>query len=111
VELVEAVSARVRGRWAREGARPPATISRAIVPFVSVLVGVATWQIASLAAATGTDQSWRVALHLTWTRNIHFGSGFIWTYGPLGFLSFTVAVAGSTLVAALVLSAAPWLLG
>ena len=88
----------------------PATLRRAIVPFISVLIGVATWQVVSLAAATGTDQSWRVALHLTWTRNIHFGSGFVWTYGPLGFLSFPIAVAGSTLVASFVFSAAAWLL-
>jgi len=110
VESVEAVSTRLRGRWAGGGARLPATVRGAIVPVASVLVGVATWQLMSLAADTGTDQSWRVALHLTWTRTIHFGPGFVWTYGPLGFLSFPIAVAGSTLVAAFVFSAAAWLL-
>jgi hypothetical protein len=108
--LVEALSTRLNGRWAVGGTRLPATVRRAIVPFSSLLVGVATWQVVSFAAATGTDQSWRVALHLTWTRNIHFGSGFVWTYGPLGFLSFPIAVAGSTLVASFVFSAAAWLL-
>jgi hypothetical protein len=90
--------------------RLPAPARGVLLPVISVVVGIATWQIVSLAASTGTDQSWRVALHLTWTRGIHFGDGFVWTYGPLGFLSFPIAVSSGTLVASFLFVAVGWLL-
>src|ERR1041385_4887643 len=71
------------------------------VPAAIVLAAV-TWQITSLSASSGIDPSWRVALHLAWTDNIHFGPDFAWTYGPLGFLAFPIAAGPGTLVAAFV---------
>ena len=82
---------------------------RVLVPVFALLVAASTWQVVSFLASEGTDRSWRVALHLTWTRGIHFGSGFVWTYGPLGFLSFPVAVSSKTLVASFLFTAACWL--
>ena len=61
-----------------------------------------TWQTASLVAQAGVDPSWRVALHLAHLQGIHFGPDFVWTYGPLGYLAFPLAVSGGTLAAALV---------
>jgi hypothetical protein len=68
----------------------------------AVLVAAASWQNASLRARAGIDPSWEIALHLTWTRGISFGGGFAWTYGPLGFLAFPIAVSGGTLIASFV---------
>jgi hypothetical protein len=67
---------------------------------VAILLTLLTWQVASLLARAGVDPSWRVALHLAHLRGIRFGPDFVWTYGPLGFLAFPVAVSGGTLAAA-----------
>jgi hypothetical protein len=66
----------------------------------AVLLTLLTWQVASLLAQAGVDPSWRVALHLAHLRGTRFGPDFVWTYGPLGFLAFPVAVSGGTLAAA-----------
>jgi hypothetical protein len=66
---------------------------------VAVLLALLTWQVASLLAQAGVDPSWRVALHLAHLRDVRFGPDFVWTYGPLGFLAFPVAVSGGTLAA------------
>jgi len=67
----------------------------------AVALTLLTWQTTSLVATAGLDPSWRVALHLAHTRGIDFGPGFVWTYGPLGYLAFPLAVTGGTLAAAL----------
>jgi hypothetical protein len=66
----------------------------------AILLAAVTWRTTSLLAEAGLDNSWEQALHLTWTRGVHFGTGFAWTYGPLGFLAFPRAVDGGTLAAA-----------
>src|SRR2546429_4022938 len=67
----------------------------------AILLAAVTWRVTSLAASAGLDESWQQALHLTWTRDIHFGPDFVWAYGPLGFLAFPRAVNGGTLIASL----------
>ncbi|MGN6798798.1 MAG: hypothetical protein ACTHKS_11680 [Gaiellaceae bacterium] len=68
----------------------------------AVLLTLLTWQTASIVAQAGVDPSWRVALHLAHLQGISFGPDFVWTYGPLGYLAFPLAVSGGTLAAALV---------
>jgi len=43
----------------------------------------------------GLDGSWQLALHLAWEKGFHFGSEFLFTYGPLGFLSSRYAFESS----------------
>jgi hypothetical protein len=83
-----------------EGARTSASTQAAYVAAALLLI-VVTWPVADLAAGTGTDASWMAALHLAHVRGIHFGPGFVFTYGPLGYLAFPVAISGSTLVQSL----------
>jgi len=64
----------------------------------AVALAATTWHISSLVATSGIDPSWQVGLHLAVARRLGFGSGFTWTYGPLGFLGFPLAVTGWTLV-------------
>jgi hypothetical protein len=72
-------------------------------PVVAALaILVVTWQTTSLTATAGLDPSWIAALHLAHGYGVHFGPGFVWTYGPLGFLAFPLAVTGATLAAAFV---------
>lgn len=66
----------------------------------AIVLTLLTWHVASLVAQAGVDPSWRVALHLAHVRGIDFGPDFVWTYGPLGFLAFPIAVDGGTLAAA-----------
>jgi hypothetical protein len=67
----------------------------------AALLTLLTWHVSSLIAEAGVDPSWRVALHLAHARGIGFGPSFVWTYGPLGYLCFPLAVTGPTLAAAL----------
>lgn len=36
---------------------------------------------------SGLDGSWKMALHVAWEKQFIYGSDFVFTYGPLGFLS------------------------
>lgn len=38
-------------------------------------------------ARSGLDESWRIALQVAFDRKLVFGQDFVFTYGPLGFLS------------------------
>ena len=104
----------VVGRTAtwREALRPlehgarASTSAQAAYVVAALLLTVVTWPVADLAAGTGTDASWMAALHLAHVRGIHFGPGFVFTYGPLGYLAFPVAISGSTLVQSLLFLAA-----
>lgn len=68
---------------------------------VALLLTLVTWQTASVVAQAGLDPSWRVALHLAHLQGVAFGPDFVWTYGPLGYLAFPLAVGGGTLAASL----------
>ena len=73
----------------------------------AVAVAAAAWQTRTLepSVVAGLDVSWRVALHLTALRHVGYGPGFVWTYGPLGFLAFPLAVSSGTLLASFAVSA------
>ena len=73
----------------------------------AVLVAAAAWQTRTLVpeVSQGVDPSWQAALHLTALRGVSFGSGFVWTYGPLGFLLFPLAYGSWTLLAAFAFTA------
>ncbi|HEY8407521.1 MAG TPA: hypothetical protein VIK66_06055 [Gaiellaceae bacterium] len=77
-------------------------LPRPVAAVAALVLTLLTWQTASLVAKAGVDPSWRVALHLAHLQGIHFGPDFVWTYGPLGYLAFPLAVSGGTLAAALV---------
>ena len=77
-------------------------LPRPVAASAAALLTLLTWQTASVVAEAGVDPSWRVALHLTHLQGIRFGPDFVWTYGPLGYLAFPLAVSGGTLAAALV---------
>jgi hypothetical protein len=71
-------------------------------PAVAALVIlVLTWQTTSLTATAGLDPSWIAGLHLAHGNGVEFGPHFVWTYGPLGFLAFPLAVTSATLAASL----------
>jgi hypothetical protein len=82
--------------------RKPAGPAVAVAWPIAAAFGIAvvTWQTSTLRATTGLDPSWIAGLHLVRSSGIDFGSDFTWTYGPLGFLAFPLAVTGSTLAAA-----------
>lgn len=77
--------------------RPPPPAAAAVA---AIVLAFLTWHVSSLVAQAGLDPSWRVALHLAQLRGVPYGPDFVWTYGPLGFLAFPLAVSGGTLAAA-----------
>jgi hypothetical protein len=76
----------------------PVALRRPLPPagaaVAAVVLTVFTWHISSLVAQAGLDPSWQVALHLAQIRGVPFGPDFVWTYGPLGFLAYPLAVGG-----------------
>jgi hypothetical protein len=66
----------------------------------ALVIAAITWQTTTLTATTGLDPSWIAGLHLAHLNHVDFGSSFVWTYGPLGFLAFPLAVTGQTMAAA-----------
>lgn len=68
----------------------------------AIVIVILTWQTTSLTATAGLDPSWIAGLHLAHANGVGFGPHFVWTYGPLGFLAFPVAVTSATLAGAFV---------
>ena len=77
-------------------------LPRPVAVIAALALTLLTWQTVSIVARAGVDPSWRVALHLAHLQGIQYGPDFVWTYGPLGYLAFPLAVSGGTLAAALV---------
>jgi hypothetical protein len=76
-----------------EAAGPDSILARAAsVPWWSaasiVVLAVLSWPSAAGPARTGLDPSWEAALHLAFQTGTNFGSGLVFTYGPLGFLAW-----------------------
>ena len=80
----------------------PAYVAAAWPAVAAIVLVVLTWQTTSLTATAGLDPSWIAGLHLAHANGVGFGPHFVWTYGPLGFLAFPVAVTGATLAGAFV---------
>lgn len=55
-------------------------------PFLGVLLAALTWPIESQVPAVGPDASWVAGLYMAVQNGLHFGTQFVFTYGPLGFL-------------------------
>ena len=58
--------------------------------FLGVLIAALAWPIFSIAPGSGPDASWQAGLYLAHTEGLRFGSEFVFTYGPLGFLQAPV---------------------
>lgn len=63
---------------------------------VGLVLAAATWPIGGIGPVPGLDPSWHAGLHLAARNDIAFGSGLLFTYGPLGFLTAPEMYYGST---------------
>lgn len=54
--------------------------------FLGTAIAVLTWPIRSIVPAVGPDPSWVAGLYMAHGEGLHFGTQFVFTYGPLGFL-------------------------
>jgi hypothetical protein len=61
---------------------------------LAVVVGLLTWQPFTVVPAAGLDPSWDTALYMAADRRLDFGTEVIFTYGPLGFLWYPLAIYG-----------------
>jgi hypothetical protein len=55
-------------------------------PALGFLLAALTWPIQSQAPSVGTDASWVAGLYMALGEGLQFGTQFVFTYGPLGFL-------------------------
>jgi hypothetical protein len=55
-------------------------------PFLAVAVAIFTWPIYSIHPSVGPDPSWIAGLYMAPGEGLQFGTQFVFTYGPLGFL-------------------------
>lgn len=58
----------------------------ALVVACVAAVAVVAWPLKSLAPGVGGDWEWVGTLSYAAEHGLRFGSGLVWTYGPLGFL-------------------------
>jgi hypothetical protein len=65
-----------------------------------VLVAV-TWPIAGVTPAPGLDPSWTMGLSIGVADGLAWGRDIVFTYGPLGYSVFPVAIESGTLLGAL----------
>ncbi len=63
---------------------------------------VLCWPVVDRPGGVGLDRSWELALHLAATGHLRFGTDFIFTYGPLGFLTVPTPFLGFTSVLGLI---------
>jgi hypothetical protein len=64
------------------------------IPVLALLVALVTWQPIETTPAAGLDPSWHVALNLAAHRGLDWGSQFVFTYGPLGYLAAPLTMYG-----------------
>jgi hypothetical protein len=98
-----------RRSWASLAARIRAFADSRTVGFarylpIAAAITLLAWPIAYRPITTGLDPSWREALHLAVSDGLRFGTDFVFTYGPLGFLSLPSPPVGWTSVLALIAS-------
>jgi hypothetical protein len=55
-------------------------------PFVGTAIALLTWPIASPVPSAGPDPSWVAGLYMALGNGLQFGTEFVFSYGPLGFL-------------------------
>jgi hypothetical protein len=56
-------------------------------PVLAAIVWIAAAPLIPLSPGGGTDGSWITALHIAHQRGLDFGTDFLYTYGPLGYLT------------------------
>jgi hypothetical protein len=57
-------------------------------PFLGAVIAALSWPFGSIKPAAGLDPSWVAGLYMGVERGMDAGTQIIFTYGPLGFLSF-----------------------
>lgn len=72
-------------------ARLPERMPVAVAILLGILVGLCSWSYLGSAATPTVDGSWELGLQMAAAQGLHFGSGVVFTYGPLGFLQAPVA--------------------
>lgn len=55
-------------------------------PFLGTVIAFLSWPIVSIAPQVGPDPSWTAGLYMAHAEGLQFGTQFVFTYGPLGFL-------------------------
>jgi hypothetical protein len=55
---------------------------------VGVLLAIASWNVVFLLPFGGLDSGWQYGLYAAAHHGKHFGTEIVFTYGPLGFLSY-----------------------
>ena len=80
-------------------------------PFLlaAVAIVVLSWPFPNVPARTGLDPSWRIALHLVNGLPLQYGTDFVMTFGPLGFLGLPQPVMGETSVLAFLVTGLTYL--
>lgn len=58
--------------------------------FLGIVIAILSWPIFSIVPGSGPDASWQAGLYLAHSQGLHFGTEFVFTYGPLGFLQVPV---------------------
>jgi hypothetical protein len=69
-------------------ARDRLFVGRRGIWIAGVVVAILTWQVVVPLPVPGPDQSWMAGLYMALRHGKDFGSEIIFTYGPLGFLSW-----------------------
>lgn len=63
-------------------------VDGAPVVAVGLVISILTWFVAIAEPSTGLDQGWIAGMYMGAQNGMSFGSDFVFTYGPLGFLNF-----------------------
>lgn len=68
---------------------------------LGALIALLTWPIASAIPRVGPDGSWVAGLYMALSEGLQFGTEFVFTYGPLGFLEQPALYGGNLWIVAL----------
>jgi hypothetical protein len=77
---------------------------RAQIPIIAIAIAALAWPFLGAPVRIGLDPSWQVGLHLAAMSSLRQGVDFVFTYGPLGFLSVPQPYLGFTSLLALIAS-------
>lgn len=58
---------------------------------LGLLLALLTWNVALAAPSVGLDASWIAGLSMATHGGLHYGTEFVFSYGPLGFVSLPLA--------------------
>jgi hypothetical protein len=78
-------------------------------PMIAALLVALTWPLTSARPSTGPDSSWTAGLYMALDEGLHFGTQFVFAYGPLGFLEQPVLYDSGLWVVAILYRAAVYL--